>query len=97
MSDAVFNSGSGHFNRDRLPCNRNHGASVQPQPEPTTTGAGGMPSTGLALNEDVINEILAATRALPSWKACQLEGTSWTGTAEENIEKYISTIGVDDC
>ncbi|KAK1223047.1 hypothetical protein PQX77_014083 [Marasmius sp. AFHP31] len=50
----------------------------------------------LALNNDVIAEILAATRASPSWKACEMEGTSWTGTAEENIEKYISTIGAEE-
>ncbi|KAF8338519.1 hypothetical protein F5887DRAFT_982643 [Amanita rubescens] len=50
----------------------------------------------LALNADVIADILAATRAMPSWKACQVEGTDWTGTAEENIQKYISSIGVQD-
>jgi hypothetical protein len=47
-------------------------------------------SEGLALNQGVINEILAATRASASWKACEMEGTS-----EENIEKHISTIGVE--
>jgi hypothetical protein len=53
----------------------------------------------LALNNDVIAEILAATRAMPSWKACEMEGMSWDGTAEENIKKYISSIGVgeDSC
>jgi len=50
----------------------------------------------LALNPDVIADILAATRAMPSWKACQMEGTGWTGTAEENIQKYVSSIGVQD-
>jgi len=33
---------------------------------------------------------------MPSWKACEVEGTSWTGTAEENIQKYISSIGAQD-
>jgi hypothetical protein len=33
---------------------------------------------------------------MPSWKACQVEGTSWTGTAQENIQKYVSSIGVED-
>jgi hypothetical protein len=50
----------------------------------------------VALNADVIADILAATRAVPSWKARQIEGTSWTGTAEENIKKYVSSIGVQD-
>jgi hypothetical protein len=46
----------------------------------------------LALNANIIDDIFAATRAMPSWKACEVEGTSWTGTAEENIQKYISSI-----
>jgi len=33
---------------------------------------------------------------MPSWKACQMDGTSWAGTAEENIQKYVSSIGVED-
>lgn len=52
----------------------------------------------LELNADVVGDILAATYAMPSWKACQMEGTRWTGTGEENIKKYVSSIGVqDDC
>ena len=49
----------------------------------------------VALNEDVIKEILATTDAMPSWKACEIEGTSWEGTREENIKKYMSTIGIE--
>jgi hypothetical protein len=44
----------------------------------------------LELNEKVIADILAATHAMPSWKECEMEGTSWTGTAEENKQKYLS-------
>ncbi|KAF9458123.1 hypothetical protein BDZ94DRAFT_1174250 [Collybia nuda] len=64
----------------------------------TTVDTGGVPSSGLQLTskDEVIAEIFAATRASPSWKACQIEGTSWAGTAEENTEKYISEIGVSD-
>jgi len=25
-----------------------------------------------------------------------MDGTSWAGTAEENIQKYVSSIGVED-
>ncbi|KAH9990042.1 hypothetical protein BJV77DRAFT_1126134 [Russula vinacea] len=46
----------------------------------------------LELNDEVIAEILAVSRTLPSWKACQIEGTSWTGTAEENTDKYLSIV-----
>jgi len=49
------------------------------------------------LNANAITDILTVTRAMPSWKACQLENTSWKGTAEENIQKYVSLIGVEDC
>ncbi|KAK7467599.1 hypothetical protein VKT23_004652 [Stygiomarasmius scandens] len=35
-----------------------------------------------------IERILAFSRESPSWKACIVEGTSWEGTAEQNIEKY---------
>ena len=50
----------------------------------------------LDLNQNTVMEILAATRAMPSWKACIAEGLSWDGTAEENIEKYTVNVGVDD-
>ncbi|KIM45497.1 hypothetical protein M413DRAFT_442161 [Hebeloma cylindrosporum] len=65
---------------------------------PTTMNAGSASSNQrlVAMNADVINDILAATFAMPSWRACQIEGTSWTGTGEENIKKYISSIGVED-
>ena len=39
----------------------------------------------MAMNADAISDILAATYAMPSWKACQMEGTRWTGTGEENM------------
>ena len=47
------------------------------------------------LDDSLIAEILAVQRASATWKACVAEGTSWAGTAEENIEKYVSTVGVD--
>ena len=98
-SDGVFDETSGSFKRAAPPSgngNDDNGGSAQPQLP--TTSAGGGPSDGLTLelNSDVIAEILSVTRAMPSWKACQMEGTSWTGTAEENIQKYVSSIGVED-
>jgi hypothetical protein len=94
LSDNVLGT-SGSFNRQSPP---DDAGPTQPLPQipPMPLIAGGTPSGRhtLALNEDVIAEILAATRALPSWKACEMEGTSWIGTAEENIQKYVSSIGV---
>jgi hypothetical protein len=98
LSDSIFDNVSGSFKRNAPSRNRNSTDTVQPQPlfPPATTNAGSASSSGrtIALNPDVIADILAATRAMPSWKACQVEGTDWTGTAEENTRKYVSTIGV---
>jgi len=65
------------------------------QAKRSTTGASASQTRKLGLNANVIADILTATRAMPSWKACQLENTSWKGTAEENIQKYVSSIGVE--
>ena len=101
LSNHVFDNASDSFKRDRPPPNHNNSFSAQAQLpfHSTTTSADGASSSQrtLALNADVIADILAATRAMPSWKACQVEGTSWTGTAEENIQKYVSSIGAQDC
>ncbi|KAF8559882.1 hypothetical protein OG21DRAFT_1479760 [Imleria badia] len=90
----LSNTDTDYFNRDRRPNDQSVQRREQIQPMSTISGHTG--GRTLALDADVISEILAATRAMPSWKACQMEGTSWTGTAEENIQKYISDIGVQD-
>ncbi|KAF8345072.1 hypothetical protein F5887DRAFT_1102802 [Amanita rubescens] len=95
LSKQVFDNASGSFKRDAPPDNHIHvSAQVQLPSQPMMTASSSQHT--LALNADVIADILAATRAMPSWKACQVEGTDWTGTAEENIQKYISSIGVQD-
>ncbi|CAA7260775.1 unnamed protein product [Cyclocybe aegerita] len=100
LSGGVYDSVSDSFRRD--PPSRNDVDDVQPLPQLQSTmsaGNTGSESSGghtLALNEDVISQILEATWASPSWKACQMEGTSWDGTAEENIQNYVSSIGVED-
>ncbi|KAJ7481585.1 hypothetical protein FB451DRAFT_1236497 [Mycena latifolia] len=45
------------------------------------------------MDETTIERILAATWKSASWRACQMEGTSWAGTAEENIETYRQLMG----
>ncbi|KIJ50474.1 hypothetical protein M422DRAFT_159636 [Sphaerobolus stellatus SS14] len=95
LSDGVFDEASNSFIRDLPPANNEPDlGGSPPQLQPTTSAGGG--GNTLELNADVINTILAATRAMPSWKACQMEGTSWDGTAEENIQKYASVIGTQD-
>jgi hypothetical protein len=97
-SRQVFDNDSNSFKRDSLPPNDNDRYAeahwLPLHPGPMTMAPSGQRT--LALNADVIADILAATRAMPSWKACEVEGTSWTGTAEENIQKYISSIGAQD-
>ena len=51
--------------------------------QPSETGA-----FTFKLDAETIEQILFATRNSESWKACVREGTSWEGTAEENIAKY---------
>lgn len=101
LLDSLVDHTSHTFKRDGPPDCGGHGFPAQMQPQftqplfqPTMTSSGGGMSSGecgrqqLELNADVIADILAASHAMPSWRACQMEGTSWTGTAEENIEKY---------
>ncbi|KAF8816108.1 hypothetical protein BYT27DRAFT_7221806 [Phlegmacium glaucopus] len=108
LTDGVFDNVSNSFKHDK-PSNGDNGnsnngdsnnrdnnfAQLQFQVQPTATS--GMSSGGhrLALDAGIVAEILAATHAMPSWKACQVEGTSWAGTAEENMEKYVSDIGIE--
>ena len=98
VKNNMFDYASDSFKRGRPTHSDNDTfAQTQHSAEPTTSTDGGPSSQRtLALNADVISEILTATHAMPSWKACQVEGTSWTGTAEENVEKYVSSFGAED-
>jgi hypothetical protein len=88
-SRGVFDNKSG-FLRDAPP--RDHDDDIsqlvaQPQFQPPTG------RLALLLNNDAVAQILAATRAQPSWRACELENASWNGTAEENAKKYLDITG----
>ena len=103
VTDGIFDAEKNSLKRESPPVPLGgDNISLQLPPQFQTSGGGGSPPGGasshklsLALNADVISEILAATRAMPSWKACEIEGTSWAGTAEENIQKYVTSIGTD--
>lgn len=77
-------------NRHNLPRRRGRSAGKLGTMAGTSSG-----TRKLELNAGVIADILAATHAMPSWKACQIENTSWKGTADENIQRYVSSIGVE--
>ena len=90
------NGGGGNGGADTHDANNNQrnlprrsGRSARQQ---DTTSSG---TRKLELNAGVIADILAATHAMPSWKACKMENTSWSGTADENIRRYVSSIGVE--
>jgi hypothetical protein len=92
-TNGVWDNTGSHFHRHR-PGLHNSGTPKLPQmPSITTSGGGESSASGtqpLELNEKVIADILAATHAMPSWKECEMEGTRWMGTAEENKQKYLS-------
>jgi hypothetical protein len=48
-------------------------------------------SSPAALEEEV-----KALHQTPTWKQCIIENTSWEGTGTENINRYLSTVGVED-
>ncbi|KAL5478629.1 hypothetical protein ACEPAI_2814 [Sanghuangporus weigelae] len=98
LSDGVLNTSTGFLNRATPITSSDSAVYLGPQQTQHSTNNPGDPSSGrhvLTLNADDINEILQATWKSESWKACQMEGTSWNGTAAENIHKYISTIGTE--
>ena len=39
-------------------------------------------------NPSELEAIMRSSRQQPNWKAAEMEGESWEGTAEENMEKY---------
>jgi len=99
-SDGVFDNESESFRRDEPAGGSDNGnfsgpTQLQSQSTMGATSSGENMRTLPPLNSDTIDAILAATRASNSWKACVMEGTSWDGTAEENIQKYASNIGID--
>ena len=89
MTSGAWDNSKNQFHRHAL-----HGNPGLPQiPLMTPINASGGSASGirrLDLNEKVISDILAATHTMPSWKECEVEGTRWTGTAEQNKEKYLS-------
>ncbi|KAF9476074.1 hypothetical protein BDN70DRAFT_952691 [Pholiota conissans] len=98
FSDGAFDNVSGSFNYVSPPGNEDNGNVISTQSlsqfQPTTMSIADASSgpRRLALNAEVAADILAATCEILSWKVCQIEGTSWTGMAEENVKKYVSSI-----
>jgi len=94
VEDGVFDDTLGSFIRAPPPSNSNdnNGGSARAQLPATRAGGGSSVGLTVELNSDVIARLLSVTHAMPSWNACQMEGTGWTTTAEENIQKYGSMV-----
>jgi hypothetical protein len=63
-----------HNNRNQRNLLRRSGSKARQQKTMAGTSSG---TRKLELNAGVIADILAVTHAMPSWKACQMENTSW--------------------
>lgn len=103
-TEGVFDESTGRFKTERPPVPPGGDASSFDVPTLFQLPFGNTPGSAsqaegntvsLALDQNAINDILAATRASLSWKTCQIEGTSWDGTTEENIKKYKEIMGDD--
>jgi len=94
--DWVKTSGVWDNTRSQFRRHGHHGGGAPGLPQiqsmtPINTSGGSASGTRhLELDEKVIADILAVTRAMALWKECEIEGTRWIGTAEENKEKYLS-------
>ena len=87
--------GGGLFLRDRPPVADAPRGTWTNFELPVPTAVAG-PEGGQVLNAAVIDEILAATHASETWRACVVENAGWEGTAEENIRKYRSVVGLSE-
>ena len=54
---------------------------------------GQQPSQLAYIDQADVAKILAATHQMFSWRACMMEGTDWSGTTEQNVQKYNELFG----
>ncbi|KAH9917371.1 uncharacterized protein BXZ73DRAFT_53366 [Epithele typhae] len=78
--------GQGHFDRDGVLVRADDGR---------TRGASG-PRHPLPSVDNSVAQILRAQRLMPTWRAFVMENTVRDGTAEENTQKFIAAVGVED-
>ncbi|KAH9033278.1 hypothetical protein EDB85DRAFT_2229768, partial [Lactarius pseudohatsudake] len=86
MSSGLLDEKLG-FKRDGSPSDNNF------FPSSTSVAHASTGEVALELSNDDVAKILAAARAQPSWKACELENAGWNGTADENTKKYLDITG----
>jgi len=87
--------GSFTFNRLAPPSGLPASQSTNLQAPPTTALPSGSRTVIMPPTPELIEELMAFQRTMPSWKACQMENMDWEGTADENIKKYVENVGVE--
>jgi hypothetical protein len=96
LTEGVFDRDSNTFFRTKKSGDHSGNIGIQSHTHNQFTtsnpGSGSAGGTTLDLTSAVIEEILAATRHSETWRACQIEGTKWTGTAEEHVATYASFV-----
>ncbi|KAJ7929237.1 hypothetical protein B0H13DRAFT_1703331 [Mycena leptocephala] len=81
-TDAVYNPTTEWFEHKPAP-------SQDPASTPAPALVSGV--NQMQMGDAAINAILQATRDSASWRACELEDKTWTGTAEENTRAYLAS------
>ncbi len=99
VQDGVVNEkddGTFTFNRDAPTSGPAPGPYMRLQTSSTTAGPSGSQTSIMPPAADLVEELLAFQRTMPSWKGWQKEGMGWERTAEENTKKYVENIGVEE-
>ena len=93
----VRDDGMFTFNRESPTSSLPDSQSLKVQTLPTTqvTLTSGSQNVIMPPTANLVQELLASQRTMPSWKACEREAMGWKGTVEENTKKYVENIGVD--
>jgi hypothetical protein len=92
ISDGVVNEnddGSFSFNREAPASGSPAGQSLNVEKSPATQVASTSGSRVIIMppTADLVDELMAVQRTIPSWKASQRDAIGWEGTAEENMKK----------
>lgn len=90
MAWAVYDSDLNSFNPKPTRSDSHPQGPSTPSGLPPSASAYG---DELGIHETTFEAILQATRQSVSWKACESEGSSWEGTADDNVKKYLAITG----
>ena len=101
LATDVYDFSNGVFKRDAGPDQFDAPGiappSAGPMPRELSTATTTAPSTRMIVigppDAQVIDNVLTSMHQMPTWRAGTLEGMSWEGTAEENVQKYITYAG----